>query len=168
MPVIVGSLMFLLWTGDVTRAVVGEEPFQGLLLGALASVPMIGAAQLLPPFAPPLTRLRRALARIVGSISLPSIALVSAASAVGEELLFRAVIQEHFGVVAGVALFAMAHVPVERDLWLWPVTAVLGGAVFGWLYVVTDAALAPMTAHFLVNAVGLWDLTRSGSTGSAT
>ena len=93
-------------------------------------------------------------------------------SAVAEELLFRAVIQEQLTAWLGVVLFAVAHLPVDRKLWPWPVFALFAGTIFATLYDVTGAVLAPITAHFVINAVNLrWlDHRRRGadSTGFAT
>ena len=65
-------------------------------------------------------------------------------------------------LVLGVVLFAGAHLPVDRNLWLWPVFALVVGALFAALYEVTGAVLAPATAHFVINGINLHWLGRRG------
>ncbi len=71
-------------------------------------------------------------------------------AAVGEELLFRAVLQPMVGPVAATLLFAAAHVPWRRTLWAWPLTALVSGAVCAALYAVTGAVLAGVVAQVVL------------------
>lgn len=158
LPVILGCLLYLVWSGGeyaLETRTVGEAPLLGVGLGLLAAAPMVAGSWALTDRIGALQRLGQALASINGDLSWSACLLLAASSSVGEELLFRAVIQEHLGLWVGVVLFAAAHVPVERDLWPWPVLALGAGLVFGGLYEATGAALAPAVAHFVVNLLNL-------------
>ncbi|MEM6926503.1 MAG: CPBP family intramembrane glutamic endopeptidase [Myxococcota bacterium] len=174
LPVVAGSLLYLFFTGGeyaVISRTLGDQPGMAIVLGASAAVPVVALSWWVTERLSALRRLAQALARTTGTLSLPSSLLVAAASALGEELLFRAVLQEQLGALVGIVLFAAAHVPVERDLWLWPVLALGAGALFAGLYEVTGAVLAPAIAHFLINAINLrWLTLRFGpdSPDSAT
>lgn len=172
LPVAVGSLVYLHWTGGqyaLHTRTIGEQPELSVLAGVCVAIPIVAASWWLTERLPSLRRLGRSLARTTGRLSLISAVLVAAAAAVGEELLFRAVLHEQLGAAVGVVLFAAAHVPIERGLWLWPVFALGAGAVFAGLYEATGSVLAPATAHFLINAINLrWLTVRFGaSTDSA-
>ena len=149
----------------------GEEPGVAVLLGASTAVPVVAVSWWMTERSVMLQRLGRSLAQMTGPLSLLSSVIVAAAAAFGEELLFRAVLQEQLGATVGVILFAAAHVPLDRDLWLWPILALCAGALFAGLYDWTGSVLAPATAHFVINAINLrWLSLRFGgdSRGSAT
>ncbi len=167
LPVAAGCLAYITWTGGPTALetrTLGDDPTLSLAIGAGTALPVVVVSWWLTERLPALQRLGRSLSRISGPLSLGSSVLVAAASAFGEELLFRAVLHEQLGATVGIVLFALAHVPVERDLWLWPVLALGAGALFAGLYEVTGAVLAPATAHFLINAINLrWLTIRFGN-----
>lgn len=172
LPVAVGCLAYIEWSGGrfaLETRTIGEEPLMSLAVGFCAAVPVIGASWWAADRIPSLRRLGRSLARMTGRLSFVSALIVSAAAAIGEELLFRAVLQEQLGAPVGIVLFAAAHVPFERDLWPWPLLALGAGTLFAGLYEVTGAVLAPTVAHFLINAVNLrWLTMRFGAPDSAT
>lgn len=158
LPVALGSLLYLGVTGGeyaLVNRTLGAEPWLGLALGLVSGLGMVGITRLVVPRLGAARRLAQALGRITGPLSFGSCLLVATFSALGEELLFRAVIQERLGLAAGVLLFAMAHVPLERALWPWPLFAVAAGLVLGGLYAVTGAVLAPAVAHGVVNLLNL-------------
>jgi uncharacterized protein len=80
---------------------------------------------------------------------------VSVLSAVGEELLFRGVLQPLVGVVFSSVLFGLLHVGPDRRYLLWTVWAVAVGFLFAGLYVWTGGLLAPVVAHAAHNAATL-------------
>jgi len=168
-PVILGSLLWLLWIGGewaVWTRTVGEEPVRDLALGLVAGVALLGASRGFGHTEVG-ARLQRSLRQAFGHIGVGSAVLMATVSALGEELLFRAVLQPRLGLVGASLLFGLAHVPLERDLLLWPVLAFASGLVLGGLFEYTGAALAPIVAHFLVNAINLASF-GSGGSGSAT
>ena len=72
------------------------------------------------------------------------------AMAVAEELLFRGVVQTMAGFAAGVALYTLVQL-VERK-WALVLAALLGGTIWGGLYVWTGGLVAPIVAHALWTA----------------
>ncbi|RMG07922.1 MAG: CPBP family intramembrane metalloprotease [Planctomycetota bacterium] len=96
--------------------------------------------------------------------------VIAVYSSVGEEALFRGVVQPYligrlgelsgdsggaFAVGGGVLLssliFGAMHFPVVRELRPWTVFAVAVGAMFGVLAVWSESLLAPVLAHLLIN-----------------
>ncbi len=120
----------------------------------------------------PLRRLRDVVdERIVPMFrdcTLLDFALISLLAGVGEEALFRGVIQtplaDKFGVALGVAaaglLFGLAH-------WIttaYAVFAAIIGVYLGWLLIYFDNLLVPTIVHSLYDFVALVYLTRSPRT----
>lgn len=103
------------------------------------------------------TTLRDAILDLEGPSG--SIAAISVATAVGEELLFRGALLPTIASYTGVGLawvlsslaFGLVHVPSSRALIPWTLTACAMGLVFGLLYVVTGEVLAPIAAHAMIN-----------------
>lgn len=154
----------------------GVDPLQtlhadlrGLLLGVLATLPM------LPLFVwcirsslRPLARIRtffdEVLRPIFAGCTLAELALVAAAAGVGEEMLFRGVIQPAIGhwlgdwpgVALASALFGLVH-PIT------PFYAILAGGLGVYLGVTSLASgnlLVPILAHALYDFIALVYLLR--------
>ena len=167
-PVTLGCLLWLYVYGGewaVWDRTLGDEPLRDALLGSAVGFGMVLATRLWARTGPGV-QLTASLRDMFGGLTLGSAVLIAAASAIGEELLFRAVLQPKLGLVGASVLFGLAHVPLDRSMWAWPVVATLAGMVLGGLYVYTEAAFASMVAHFVVNALNLAWL-GSGATDSA-
>lgn len=84
--------------------------------------------------------------------SIPHIIAICVLVAVSEELLFRGIVQTTFGLWIATALFTIVH---TRYLTRWLMTSVTFfiGLCIGGLYAITGHLIAPMTAHFFINAV---------------
>jgi uncharacterized protein len=118
----------------------------------------------------------RQIARIMNETIVPlfrgcrlvELAIIAALAGVGEEILFRGVIQaavmQRIGGPAGVwpglavaaVLFGLLH-PIT------PTYAILAGLIglyFGWLWLASDNLLAPIAAHAVYDFVALVYLTR--------
>jgi hypothetical protein len=101
-------------------------------------------------------------------LSFGEMALISLAAGVGEELLFRGLVQFGLaraidgssGVVVGVAIasvmFALAHAMTTSYAVLAGATSVYLGAIF----LATGNLLTPIVAHGAYDLFALWDLTR--------
>jgi membrane protease YdiL (CAAX protease family) len=99
--------------------------------------------------------LARALAELLGPLSLGACVLLAAVSAVAEEAFFRGALQPRVGLVAASLLFGLAHLAPRRELLPWTVFSVAAGFLLGWLFAQTGNLLAPVLAHGLINAVNL-------------
>jgi hypothetical protein len=150
---------------------IGVKPFaaiawtwRGLAWGILGTAPLLlGLWWMLRTPWPPVARLVRLvearIAPLFAGSALWELALVAALAGIGEEVLFRGVIQTalagHLPVWGAIAvtaaIFGLAH-------FLTPAYAVLAGAIgayLGWLLVATGNLLVPVLTHALYDLVAL-------------
>lgn len=132
--------------------------------GLVATLPMLAALFVLTYVRwEPIARIReivRVFARqLLAGASWIEIALLCALAGIGEELLFRGVIQtliagrtsELVGIVIGGVLFGAVHFLTTTYF----VLAVVVGCYLGWLYAATDSLAAPIIAHAVYDFVAL-------------
>ena len=88
--------------------------------------------------------------RIFRNRSISQIAFIAAIVAVPEELLFRGMIQTHFGLIAASIIFAIVH---YRYLFNWYLFLnVIGLSFFiGYVYLQTNNILVTIFMHFLID-----------------
>jgi membrane protease YdiL (CAAX protease family) len=109
----------------------------------------------------------RGLARVIGELSPAQALFLAALSAIGEESFFRGALQPAIGFWPATILFAAAHVPLRKELALWPLYALVVGIVLGVLRSLSGDVWSAVVAHFLVNAVGLLSISfRGGGVGT--
>jgi len=139
----------------------------GLFHGLVATVPMLGLlGVLIRSRWPPLVELRHQIDELLGKLfhqsTLWEMALVSSAAGVGEELLFRGVLQPLLGqwidptvalLIVGL-LFGLAHAMSA----IYFVLATLAGIYLGWLAMACGNLVPPMLAHGLYDFFALWYL----------
>lgn len=141
--------------------------------GTLAVVPLLGimAMVLWAPW-PPFRRLVAALDELViplfRTCNLADLALISALAGLGEEMLFRGVIQRvladlggesigpWLGLVAASLLFGLAHAITRAYVGM---SAIIG-AYLGLLWMATENLLVPIVAHALYDFLALVYLVR--------
>ncbi len=96
--------------------------------------------------------------------------MIAVIPALGEEFLFRGVIQQiftkatrnyHWGIWISAVLFSALHMQFFGF-----VPRVLLGALFGYFLVYSGSIWVPVAAHFVNNAVGVLALHRGGAGGS--
>lgn len=135
----------------------------------IATVPMLAAlvffahSQLRP-----LVRIRRIVDEFLQPLfrdcTILDLALIALVAGLGEELLFRAILQswfvEGFGLVAGIAIastvFGLLHLVTPT----YGLIAALIGVYLGWLWVVTDNLLVVVVVHALYDFFALVYLMR--------
>jgi hypothetical protein len=138
--------------------------------GVLATLPMLAAFWVLVNSDWPVVRsLREQVEWLVREMfptgNILQFAMVATLAGVGEELLFRGVIQTKlgewttptFGLVTTSFLFGLAHALSA----LYFAFAVAVGAFLGWLALQYDDLLAPMLAHGLYDFLALTYLSRN-------
>ena len=88
--------------------------------------------------------------RIFRNRSISQIAFIAAIVAVPEEILFRGMIQTHFGLIAASIIFAIVH---YRYLFNWYLFLnVIGLSFFiGYVYLQTNNILVTIFMHFLID-----------------
>ena len=76
---------------------------------------------------------------------------LACASAVAEELFFRAALLPLCGILLSSLLFGLLHVSPRETFLGWVLWATIMGVVFGGLYVASGTLLAPIIAHAAIN-----------------
>ena len=146
-----------------------EWTWGGLAAGVAATVPLlVGLRWCLRTGWPPVVRLmevvRERIAPLCAGAGTLELAALALLAGVGEETLFRGVIQPALegplpgwaALLCGATLFGAAH-------WVTPAYALLAGLVglyLGALYLVSDNLLAPIVTHALYDLVALVLLAR--------
>lgn len=105
-------------------------------------------------------RLHVELRPLARGLSNTGILVVALLSSVGEELLFRGVLQPWLGLVLQACVFGLLHYLPGASRWAWAVLAAVVGLVFGALYQATGSLLGPMAAHAVINGLNLRYLRR--------
>ncbi|MFP4600361.1 MAG: CPBP family intramembrane glutamic endopeptidase [Persicimonas sp.] len=161
---LVGDLNLLEWHNAN-----GTELYVDAGIGAVVGILVVWASHILDRKAEWARDLGRRFGKILGSLSVTEAFIFAAASAVGEELLFRGFLQqaltevvfsgawaEWAGLVVASLAFGMLHIgPDLEKMWPWTVMAIVLGAGFGWMYLYTGNILAPILAHFTINFFNL-------------
>jgi membrane protease YdiL (CAAX protease family) len=142
----------------------------GVVAGIAATLPMLALYWWLTVSTwPPLVELRETVVRMVRELftnaKLPELATIAILAGVGEELLFRGVVQTGIGqltnpavgLVAGSVVFGALHA-VSR---LYFILATLIGLYLGWLLLEFGDLTVPIVAHALYDFVALTYLTRT-------
>ena len=148
----------------------------------------VGLAATLPPLAVfwlclkcpwrPLAKISRIMNEMIVPLfrecRLVELAIIAALAGVGEEMLFRGVVQAAvmqkiagpggvwFGLLGAAVLFGLLHL-------ITPTYAILAGLIglyFGWLWLACGNLLAPITAHGAYDFLALLYLTRAGGLGT--
>ena len=95
-----------------------------------------------------------------GGLQVLDLVAISIAAGIGEELLFRGVLQSEVGLVLASLVFGLLHTGGSGTLAFGCWVAVMGG-VLGGLAIWTNGLLAPIVAHAAYDAAALayirWD-----------
>jgi membrane protease YdiL (CAAX protease family) len=100
-------------------------------------------------------QLHAELSPFARGLSAGTVIMVAVLSALGEELLFRALLMPMVGLVAQAALFGLAHQLPGRSRWIWVLWASIMGLVLGVLHRTTGSILGPILAHAVINGLNL-------------
>ncbi|MCA9653136.1 MAG: CPBP family intramembrane metalloprotease [Myxococcales bacterium] len=136
----------LLWT-----------PMIGIAMGLVT----VRAFQVLQGHMAWLGELHREFSSIFGRPADGELVLLAAASALGEEILFRGAMLDAWGLWVSSLVFALLHIPPKRSLWPWTVSALLLGLGFGVVTLATGNLGAAVAAHFVINLQNLRYITRN-------
>lgn len=101
------------------------------------------------------TRLHAELRPLTTGMAPAGIWLLAAVSSVGEELLFRGVLQPVVGLLPQALLFGLVHQLPGKSRWVWVLWAGVVGLALGLLFQLTGSLVGPILAHALVNAMNL-------------
>lgn len=83
------------------------------------------------------------------------IVLIAGLSSLGEELLFRGLLQPWIGVLPQAVIFGIAHQLPGSSRWVWVCWAMMVGLACGAIFAATGSLLGALIAHAVINAVNL-------------
>lgn len=160
------ALVGIVWIGlrekEIPAALfLGENPLLDLGLGLAAGLALQGAWWVVERLSATARRLQDELSLRLGPITRSEVVALALLSGFSEEFLFRGAIQGSWGLVVATILFGLLHMGPGATLRLWGGFALLAGAVFGGLMLWRINLIAPITAHVVVNTIGLWRLSVS-------
>jgi len=92
---------------------------------------------------------------IARGIPAGGVVLVALFSALGEEMLFRSVLQSSTNLWIQALVFGLAHQMPGKARLPWALWATMMGLLFGALFAATGSLLGPIVAHFTINAMNL-------------
>jgi membrane protease YdiL (CAAX protease family) len=100
-------------------------------------------------------RLSDELRPVARQMSGPGIVAIALLSSLGEELLFRSLIQPATGIWLQALLFGLAHQLPGRARWIWVAWAAVMGLVLGAMFQLTGSLVGPIVAHAAINGLNL-------------
>lgn len=167
------SLVAFFWHGATqeTNDLWRLDRDQSLL--TLAWTPLVGVAfglavvqgfRLLEPRMAWIPELQREFREIFGRPELGELLLLAAASAVGEELLFRGAMLDAWGPWISTLVFGLLHVPPKRSMWPWTASSLVLGLCLAGLTLLTGNLGAAVAAHFVINFLNMMHITRQSPT----
>ena len=127
-------------------------------VGVTAGIACVGLLWLLHKV-PALERLESWQREVVSGWTTTDAVAVALVSGLAEEALLRAFLQPVIGLVPAAVLFAVLHFVPDKQLWFWPVFALLSGLLLGGLFHFWGYPAAA-AAHIVINAVALLRLRR--------
>lgn len=100
-------------------------------------------------------RLHRELRPVATQLGAADIWLLAGLSALGEELLFRGLLQPELGLWGQAVVFGLLHQLAGPSRWVWISWAAVVGLLFGLLFQLTGSLLGPILAHALINGLNM-------------
>jgi uncharacterized protein len=126
-----------------------------LLLGvAFAAAIVLSTRMMVPRFAWA-RRLHSELRPIARGVSTVGVLVLAALSALGEELLFRCLLQPWLGLFVQALVFGVVHQIRGPSRWVWVAWATAVGLAFGAIFQLTGSLLGAIGAHALINGLNL-------------
>ncbi len=97
---------------------------------------------------------------VMGRPEDAEIILLSASSAIAEELFFRGAMLDAWGAIVSSMVFAAVHIAPRRSLLPWTLSAGVLGLALAGLTQITENLGAAIAAHFVINLLNLTHITR--------
>ncbi|HMJ14905.1 MAG TPA: CPBP family intramembrane glutamic endopeptidase [Polyangiaceae bacterium] len=126
-----------------------------LLLGLLFGFAIVLSTRMVVPRFLWARRLHSELRPIARSISGVGIVVLAALSSLGEELLFRGLLQPWLGLIVQSLVFGIVHQIRGPSRWVWVSWATGVGLGLGAIFQLTGSLLGPLAAHALINGLNL-------------
>lgn len=99
--------------------------------------------------------LHRELRPLTRGLTSAGIVGLAVTSSLGEELLFRGLLQPWLGLWLQALLFGVLHQLAGTSRWVWAGWATLVGFVLGAIFALTGSLAGPLAAHALINGLNL-------------
>lgn len=100
-------------------------------------------------------RLHLDLRPMAHGMSSVHIVLIAFFSSLGEELLFRGLLQPWIGVLPTAVVFGLCHQMPGQAKWVWVCWATAVGLAFGLIFAATGSLVGALVAHAVINGVNL-------------
>ena len=133
-----------------------------VLLGAGFGIVVVGVSRAIE-FFEWARQLAAAMKTLLGELSTQAILVIALCSSLGEEMLFRGLLQPAIGIVWSSLIFGLLHVGPDRRYAPWTLMAIGMGCAFGGLHYYTGNLLAPILAHFTINHFNLTAIAKGSS-----
>ena len=154
-------LIALVWAWWREISFVFGGATEGVVIGSIAAGGLGAANYYLLCGAPDMAGVRsirqlfvEGLKPIFGNLSPIEITVISLAAGIGEELLFRGVLQAEMGLVPASVIFGLLHMGGSGTLVFGCWVMLMGGALGG-LAIWTGGLLAPIVAHAVYDAAAM-------------
>lgn len=100
-------------------------------------------------------RLHLDLRPIARDLATGPIVLIAFFSSLGEELLFRGLLQPWLGLLPTAVVFGLCHQVPGPARWVWVCWATFVGLAFGAIFAATGSLVGALLAHAVINALNL-------------
>lgn len=148
----------LVWRGEALE--LPRLDGTSLGLGVLATLPLLlllvaltwTPLRHLPAFRRIHERLEQGFGPTLSRLQSWQIVVISIAAGVGEEILFRGVLQPRITLWGAALIFGLLH----SITFTYTVVATALGAYLGWVFQATENLAVPILAHALYDAIALW------------
>jgi uncharacterized protein len=130
----------------------------GITLGVTFGFAIAAATRVLVPRVGWARQLHRELRPFAAGMSSGVILCLALLSGVGEELLFRGLLQPYLGVIGQSIVFGLLHQVRGPSRWVWAAWATAIGLAFGAMFALTGSLLGPIAGHAVINALNLFYL----------
>jgi membrane protease YdiL (CAAX protease family) len=123
----------------------------GMAFGALVA---IATRMMVPRFAWA-RNLHLELRPLARGVPFVGIVALAVSSSLGEELLFRGLLQPWLGLFGQALVFGVVHQIPGPSRWVWVAWATLVGLAFGAMFALTGSLAGPLAAHAVINTLNL-------------
>lgn len=100
-------------------------------------------------------RLSDELTTLIPALNIQEVVIAAFFSSIAEEVFFRGAMQDALGFWLTAAAFMVVHGFFERRYMWWMIFAGVMGMAFGWMMLALGTLIAPVAAHFTINAINL-------------
>jgi uncharacterized protein len=162
------SALRILWKRSLSDLLLdGNGLILSLTTGVVAAIVVAGVSRsFFATFARDLTR--EFFAPVFRGLAIRNVVALAVLPGLGEELLFRGVLQIAIGLLPAAIIFGILHSGFSRRLLPYGIWATVVGALLGSIYLWTGNLWGSIVAHAIINASGALWLRRPGVTDNET